>query len=348
MDTALGEIRSLEQRLSGVSLPGGLSEKTREMIARLESIARLGGNYAAEFDSANRYLDWVTALPWENRSEDNLDISHAREILDKNHHGLTEVKTRVLEYLAILGLTTKQASDSRRINRAPILLLVGLAGTGKTSFAASVAEALGRSFARVPFGGLGEAAYLRGQPRSRPEAEPGAIIKVLRRAEVKNPVVLLDEVDRVDERGRAAIMGTLVELLDPEQNMSFTDYYLDYPFDLSEVLFIATANNTTNISPAVMDRLETIAMPALTDAEKTIIGRDFLLPKILRSSGLPAGAVEISPEVWPRLIRPLGFDAGLRTLERTVNGIVRRVALQFASGKPERVVVSEQNLADYI
>jgi len=207
---------------------------------------------------------------------------------------------------------------------------------------------MGRKLERVPFGGIGDALYLRGQSRAYPDAEPGAIIKALRRAGTKNPVILLDEIDRVDDQARATIMGVLVELLDPEQNARYTDHFIDYPFDLSEVLFIATSNNTTHISTAVMDRLEPIQMPSYTDEEKMTIAKDYVLPKIITESGIPDGSLQIDQAVWPKIVRPLGFDSGIRTLERTVNGIVRKAAKMIVSGETQQVVVNDSNLQQFL
>ncbi|MCL4390008.1 MAG: AAA family ATPase [Patescibacteria group bacterium] len=342
MDTpAIDEIRQLEDKVVQAKLPEELSQKVKAMVVRLDRMAKLGGNYAAEFDATTRYLDWVTALPWDKKSDDILDIPNAETVLNKNHYGLKEAKDKILEYLAVLKL-------SKAGNRAPILLLVGLVGTGKTTLAYSVAQAMGRKFERIPFGGIGDAQFLRGQSRSFADAEPGAIIKALRRAGTKNPVILLDEIDRVAEEARATIMGVLVELLDPEQNSRFADHYIDYPFDLSDVLFIATSNNTTNISTAVLDRLEPIQMPSYTDEEKITIGRDFVLPKVLKDSGLPEGTLQISADVWPKIVRPLGFDSGIRTLERTINNMVRKAALSVVSGKGQQIIIDDTNLQQFL
>lgn len=338
---ALEEIKKLEEKLLAVPLPADLLEKAKTMVVRLDRMAKLGGNYAAEYDAASRYIDWITKMPWEKRSTDILDIANAEKVLNKNHYGLKEAKDKILEYLAVLKL-------SQSHNRAPILLLVGLVGTGKTTLAYSVAQAMGRKFERIPFGGIGDALYLRGQSRAYADAEPGAIIKALVRAGTKNPIILLDEIDRVTEESRATIMGVLVELLDPEQNSRYTDHYIDYPFDLSEVLFIGTANNSTNISTAVLDRLEPIQMPSYTDEEKITIGRDFVLPRILVESGLPKDALKISSAVWPKIVRPLGFDSGIRTLERTINNMVRKVARQIVTGGEKQITIDETNLPQFL
>ncbi|MDP2860503.1 MAG: AAA family ATPase, partial [bacterium] len=322
--------------------PEELKNRLLIQASRLFHLARHGA-YSAEYDQLAKYLDIVTALPWGRKTEDVLNLKAARAILDKNHFGLDEVKERILEYLAVLSLNRSETTS-----RAPILCLIGLVGTGKTTLAFSIAEALGRKFIRLPFGGLADASMLRGQARINPDAEPGQIIKALCRAGSKNPVILLDEIDRVAEESRAEIMGVLIELLDPEQNNTFTDHFVDYPFDLSDVLFIATGNNTTNISPAVLDRLEPMQMPSYTDEEKITIGRDYVLPKVMKESGLSPENLKIVDEVWPKIVRPLGFDAGIRTLERTIGGICRKVAMAVVEGRQTRFVISEENSKDFL
>ncbi len=341
METSLEEIRKLEEKLLAAKLPEELLEKAKDMVIRLDRLAKLGGQSATEYDYAARYIDWITNLPWNKHSQDILDLKHAEEILHKNHYGLNEVKEKIIEYLAVLQM---KGSASR----APILLLVGLVGTGKTTLAYSVAEAMNRKFERIPFGGIGDAPYLRGRSRAYADAEPGAIIKALRRCGTKNPVILLDEIDRVAEEARTTIMGVLVELLDPEQNSRYTDHYLDYPFDLSEVLFIATANNTTNISTAVLDRLEPIQMPSYTDEEKITIGKDYVLPRILKESGLASDSLQIQSDLWPKIVRPLGFDAGIRTLERTINNMVRKSARVLLGNPNQKIIISDQNLNQFL
>ena len=242
----------------------------------------------------------------------------------------------------------EEKGEGADIYRAPILCFVGLVGTGKTTIAFSIAEALGRPIARIPFGGMGDPLDLRGQSRMHAEAEPGKIIKALRDTQSKNPVILLDEIDRVTDQGRSSIMGVLVELLDPKQNHAFTDHYIDYPFDLSETLFITTANNTTSIATAVMDRLEPIAMPSYTDQEKITIGKDYILPAALKASGLPAEALKIDDDVWANVVRPLGYDAGIRTLERNIDGVVRKVAKLIVEGKEKAVHVTSANVKQFL
>ena len=344
-NTSFEEIRKLEEKISAANLPEPLLEKSKGMINRLGRISQIGGNYLTEFDNTNRYIDWISNLPWVTRSTDILDFTQADSILNKNHYGLKSAKEKILEYLAVLKLNSQSASA---IARAPIMALVGLVGTGKTTLAYSIAEAMGRKFERIPFGGIGDTQYLRGQSRAFPDAEPGAIITALRRTGTKNPVILLDEIDRVDETVRASIMGVLVELLDPGQNSGYTDHFIDYPFDLSQVLFIVTANNSTNISTAVLDRLEVISMPSYNDEEKITIAKDFVLPKALKAASLTSENLVVNPDVWAKIIRPLGFDGGIRTLERTVNNMVRKTAMQIVTGQTRQVQITEQNLNDYL
>ncbi len=344
-DLVLEELIQLKQKLVSANLPKDLFKRTLTYLYRVQRMLN-SGNYSQEYDRLAHYVDWVVSLPWNKYSPENIDLIQAQKILDTTHYGMQEPKDRILEYLATLKLRRQQ--DPQAVIRAPAIFLVGLVGTGKTTFAYSIAQATGRAFVRIPFGGLGSARDLRGRSRLFPEAEPGAIVKALRQAQFNNPVILLDEIDRVSADQRADIMGVLVELLDPTQNVRFLDHYLDYPLNLSQVLFIATANNTTNVATAVLDRLEVIQMPSYTDEEKIIIGRDYLLPKILKRTGLTSTQLKISPEVWPLLVRPLGYDAGIRTLERTLEAIARKVAREIVEGKLKSVTLDQTNYKSYI
>jgi ATP-dependent Lon protease len=341
----LSEIQKLVTELQSAQLPATLREKAQHQIERIILALRYGGNLS-QLDITEKYIDWITHLPWFAESQDTLDINEAKKVLDKNHYGLERIKQRVLEYLSILIVQKKRLPNEHF--HAPSLFFVGLAGTGKTTFAMSIAEALNRKFIRIPFGGLSSALDLRGQSKTSPEAEPSIIIREIRKAGVKNPVILLDELDRITPEARAAIMGVLIELLDPGQNRAFTDYFLDYPFDLSEVLFVATANNTNAISTAVMDRLEVIQMPSYTDNEKIAIAKSYVFPHYLKEAGLTENDVKIEDAVWPKLTRPLGFDAGIRTLERTIEGLVRKVAYKMVSGKGTTFVITEANVIDFV
>lgn len=340
------DINDLSAKLSAANLPPDLKSKVSSMLSRL---TRLSGSvtFLEEYDRITHYLNWVSQLPWNKFSPDNYDLIHARQILDNHHYGLIDVKERLLEYLAVLKLNHDQGKTDH-VSRAPILLLVGLVGTGKTTFAAAIAEAMGRQLIRIPFGGLGSGKDLRGESRLHLEAEPGLIIKALIRAKTSNPVILLDEIDRIAVEARTDIMGVLVELLDPEQNQAFTDYYVDYPFDLSQVIFIGTANATANIATAVMDRMEPIGMPSYTDEEKIAIGKGYLLPKSFHAAGLPNGVLFIEDALWPQIVRPLGYDSGIRTLRRTIDGIVRKVARELVEGKIQTLHLTPDNIDQYL
>jgi len=326
------QIQKLDEKIKASNLPSDLLEKIESMINLLRTTLKSGNASFINFETVSNYVNWVTSLPFNKETKDILDLNHAKEILDKNHYGLLSVKNRIIEYLSSIILTMQNDSTGGVI-RAPILCLIGLVGTGKTTLAYSIAEALGRKFERIPFGGMGDARALRGQSRAYADAEPGAIVKKIVNASSKNSVILLDELDRVTDAARSDIMGVLVELLDPEQNRAFTDHYIDYPFDLSHVLFVTTANNTTNISTAVLDRLEIVQMPSYTDEEKLAIAKNFLFLKIRKQTGLLDSQLVIDDSVWPFIIRPLGFDAGIRSLERTIEGVCRKTARIIVEGK---------------
>jgi len=339
------EIASLRSKIASADVPDSLKEKVEQMLARLERSARLG-SYSEEYEKVAHYIEWVSSLPWKKKSEDILDLARTKQILDSHHYCLNDVKERILEYVSVLKLKSDKANGGPV--KAPILLLVGLVGTGKTTFAYSLAEALGRKLVRIPFGGMGSARDLRGQSRLHLESEPGAVIKGLKQAGVKNPVMLLDEIDRVSEDARADIMGVLVELLDPGQNFAFTDHYLDYPFDLSGVIFIATANNTQHIATAVYDRLEQISMPSYTDQEKIEIARSYLLPQALEEAGLTKDNIAIDEAIWPNVVRPLGFDSGIRTLQRTIKNMCGKIAKEIVEQGITQVKITADNVKVYL
>jgi ATP-dependent Lon protease len=344
---------SIEEQLNlfseSVSKSNVPEELKQQIITRIAQLLNLttSPTFLPEYDRMTRYVEWVLSLPWQNRTEDNLDLAKAREILDHNHHGLHEIKDRVLEYLSVMSLKQKKG-EGQDVFRAPILCFVGLAGTGKTTIAISVAEAMGRKFARIPFGGMGDSLELRGQSKIHSEAEPGKVMKALRATGSKNCVILLDEIDRVTEQGRSSIMGVLVELLDPTQNKEYVDHYIDFPFDLSEVLFIATSNNTQSISTAVMDRLEPISMPSYTDADKTTIAKDYMMPRIKKEAGIEENGLTVADDVWPLLVRPVGFDAGMRTLERTLQSVARKVARMVIDTNTTNVTITKENIRDFL
>ncbi len=336
-------VDKLKTKVAGATLPPDVAEKIRDEMIRVE-FAFKNKDFNPNLDSQINYINYICDLPWNKVGTDILDLNRAKQILEKNHHGLEPIKARILEYLSILILNKSKGQTPKQ----PVLFFVGLAGSGKTTIAYSIAESLGRPIIRIPFGGLGSALQLRGESRVKSEAEPGMISKAMKRSQVKNPVILLDELDRVTETARTDIMGVLVELLDPEQNMAFTDHYVGYPFDLSQVLFVATANNTGAIATAVMDRLEVIEMPFYTDDQKVVIGRDYLLPDALKNSGLDPALVQIAPEIWTAIVRPLGFDGGIRSLKRNIVNMTGKIARMVVEGQKGPFIINEQNLQQYL
>ncbi len=342
------ELNTLNDKVASTKgLPEELNGKLTQMLQRLNRMAQLG-HYAEEFDTLARYIEVVASIPWEGKTADKLDLTEAKMLLDKNHFGMEYVKERIMEYLATMKLLKERESDA--VARSPVLLLVGLQGIGKTTVAISLAEALGRKFVRISMGAIGSVLELRGRSKVYPEAEPGQIIKALIRTQVTNPVILLDEIEKASgEAGlRSDIMATLLEILDPAQNVSFRDHYVDYPINLSDVLFICSANNTGTISTPLMDRMEVIKMPSYTDAEKIVIARDYLLPKIFEKTGLREGELQIDPNLWPNIVRPFGYDSGIRSLGRTLESICRKVALEIVSGKSTGVNLTADNLKYYL
>jgi ATP-dependent Lon protease len=347
------QIRRLGEKIEQATLPKPLSTLLIDRISRLALIRQSAGfmssTFVIEYEQTSRYVNWIVDLPWDRESTDLLDLTKAKEAMDKSHYGLEPLKQRVLEYIASLMLNIKNnKGDSSNFIKSPILCIVGLAGTGKTTFAKALADSLGRSFERIAFGGMADSRVLRGQSRFFPDAEPGAIIKKLTHAKTKNPVICLDELDRITDTARADIMGVLVEILDPEQNANFTDHYIDYPFSLQNVLFVATANNISNVSTAVLDRLEIIHMPSYTDEEKIVIGRDFVLAKTMKVTGLLPEQLQIDPGVWDPLIRPLGYDPGIRGLDRLITNICRKAAMLIISGQAETVRVTPDNIKQFM
>lgn len=338
------EILQLQLKLQSVKLPADLKAKAEQQIARIALTLKYGGSLA-QLDITAKYIEWITALPWEARTPDVLDINKVKASLDASHFGMEELKKKILEYLSIIALQKMAFNSVEYHIQSP--MFVGLAGTGKTTFAKAIAEALGRKFVRIPFGGLSSARDLRGMSKTSPESEPGAVIKALREAGTRNPVILLDELDRVSPDARAEIMGVLLELLDPGQNSHFTDYFLDYPFNLGEVLFVATGNNTTNVAAAVLDRLEVVQMPSYSDEEKMAIGKNYILPRAIKEVGLTSEQLSIDDALWPKMVRPLGFEPGIRSLERMVQNIVRRVAFKIVSGEGTSFHIDENNVQDY-
>ncbi|MBI2600652.1 AAA family ATPase [Candidatus Daviesbacteria bacterium] len=333
---------NFKQQITSSNIPNEIKEKLLNLLKF--SGSQTGG--WAEFEKTASYIEFTLALPFGKVSNDILDLNRAKQILDRDHYGLQSVKDRVLEYLSVLILHKQKGVGSSF--HAPILAFIGLVGTGKTTIAYSIAESLGRPIFRIPFGGLGDPATLRGQSRIKVDAEAGQIMKAIKLAQVNNPVILLDEIDRVSEEGKLDIMGVLIELLDPQQNHAFIDRYLDFSYDLSQVMFIATANNTGNISTAVLDRIEPIQMPSYSDEEKMVIGKKHLFPKALSEAGVDSSKINLDESIWPMLIRPLGYDAGIRSLSRNLQGLARKVARKIVEGNTGPFNINSQNLGEYL
>jgi ATP-dependent Lon protease len=334
------EILELREQVNQASIPEQMRIKVEKDIVALERSVELG-SYDEKHEKVSRYISWVVKVPWQSLSTDSLDIQRTKTIFDQHHFGMQDVKDRFLEYVSVLNLRSQNYANESF--RAPVLLLVGLVGTGKTTFAYSLAEALNRKLVRIAFGGMGSAHELRGSSRLLLGSEPGKIIKGVCEAGVRNPVILLDEIDRVAKESNRDIMGVLIELLDPAQNHAFMDTYLDYPVDLSQAIFLATANNTNDIATAVLDRLEKISMPSYTDQEKIIIAQTYILPTLLKNAGLRPDQLHISPELWPLMTRPLGYDMGIRSLQRTLEGLVRKSARIIVEKGFSEVFVNSEN-----
>jgi ATP-dependent Lon protease len=357
----LSEIVELQNKLSTSPAPIELKEDVMRTIQRLERMAKWG-NYSSEFESVDKYVDWVTRIPWGVISEDNLNIENAKELMDSTHYGMDVVKNLILDYLAVMqiqkltGRNTPQSSNSDMAGlrgssaNAPVLLFLGLQGVGKTSIAKSIAQSMGRKFARVSLGAIGDVRTLRGSPRHEIDSEPGQIIKALVRTGTMNPVILIDEIEKAS--GNAGllndVMAALLEILDSEQNSTFIDHYVDHPVDLSQVFFICTANNLGGLSAALLDRVEIIRFTSYSDEEKGVIAKSYILPKVLKNMGLTDQHIQITQEVWPLLIRPVGFDAGIRQLERNIATLARSAARQIVGGHPLPIVVTPENVKEYV
>ena len=354
-DGILSEILQLQNKLTSSQTPIELKEETMRSIQRLERMAKWG-NYSSEFESVDKYVDWITRIPWGSVTQDNLNIQNAKQIMDRSHFGMDTVKNLILDYLSVMQLRKLRGyredvpMQMDGVAKSPVLLFVGLQGVGKTSIAKSIADSMGRKFARVSLGAIGDVRTLRGVPRHEMDSEPGQIVKALVRTGSMNPVILIDEIEKASgNKGLLNdVMAALLEILDPEQNSTFIDHYIDHPIDLSNVFFICTANNLGGLSAALLDRLEVIRFTSYSDQEKKVIANSYILPRVLSSMGLTTDHLQIADEVWPLLIRPVGFDAGIRQLERNIATLARSVAREIVEGKPMPVVVTPENLKKYV
>ncbi len=323
-------------KIEEAGMPEEVREQAERELARLESI----GEQSAESSVIRTYLDWLIAVPWSKRSEERLDPAYAREVLDNDHYGLEDVKDRIVEYLAVRKLRKERGIEEDKRSGA-ILTLIGPPGTGKTSIGESVARALGREFVRMSLGGVRDEAEIRGHRRTYIGAMPGRLVRALRDAETMNPVIMLDEVDKVGADWRGDPSAALLEVLDPAQNHSFRDHYLDVELDLSEVVFIATANIADTIPGPLLDRMEVIRFDGYTVDEKVAIARGYLWPRQRERNGLREDEVEISDELLSLVVREYTRESGVRQLERELGKLLRKIATAIASEQVEAPVVCD-------
>jgi ATP-dependent Lon protease len=351
------EIAEFREKIDRAGMPEEAEKEARRELDRLSKLPTA----AAEYGVIRTYLDWLTSLPWQVSSEDRLEIAHARQVLDEDHYGLEDIKDRILEYLAVRKLRLERKAQEepggdeseyvdtiRREREGVILCFVGPPGVGKTSLGQSIARATGRKFIRQSFGGVRDEAEIRGHRRTYIGALPGRIIQALRRVGTNNPVFMLDEVDKLGMDYRGDPSSALLEVLDPEQNREFRDHYLDVPFDLSQVMFITTANLLDPIPGPLRDRMEILQLSGYTETEKVRIAQGYLIPRQLRENGLRAGEIGFTEESLCQIVRDYTREAGVRNLERQIGQVCRKVAVQVAEGKAETTVVQADDLAEYL
>jgi ATP-dependent Lon protease len=330
------EVEELRRRLGEADLPDNVRKEAERELNRLERLPPV----APDYQVIRTYLDFILELPWNKSTADAIDLGHARQVLDEDHYDLKDIKDRILEDLAVLKLNPEAKS--------PILCLVGPPGVGKTSLGQSIARSLGRAFERMSLGGMHDEAELRGHRRTYVGAMPGRLLQAIRRAGVKNPVLMLDEIDKLGRDYRGDPASAMLEILDPAQNNQFRDNYLDLPFDLSKVFFITTANTMDTIPRPLLDRMEIIRLSGYSEEEKIEIAKRYLLPRRLKEAGLTAEQLQIQPDALLRIIGRYTREAGVRELERKLGSIARKVARRFAEGKTEPVSVGVADLADLL
>ena len=352
-DEQTAEVEEFRERIMAAGMP---EEAQKEGLRELERLSRLP-SAAAEYGVIRTWLDWLTSLPWSQRSEDKLDISNARAVLDEDHYGLKDIKERILEYLAVRKLRAERAEEReaqepedqiRRDRQGAILAFIGPPGVGKTSLGASIARAMGREFVRMSLGGVRDEAEIRGFRRTYVGAMPGRLIQTLRRVESINPVIMMDEVDKLGRDFHGDPASALLEVLDPEQNHEFRDHYLDVPLDLSEVLFITTANELEPIPGPLRDRMEIIHLSGYTEQEKAEIARQYLVPRQIRENGLRRSEIAFDDEALLQLIRDYTREAGVRSLEREIGRAARKVVTRIAEGEQDCVQIDETLLRELL
>ena len=336
-DERAAEIAELKEKIEAAGMP---EEARKEALRELDRLSKMPPA-AAEYTVSRTYLDWLIAVPWSKEDKQAIDIPRAKEVLDADHYDLEKVKDRILEYLAVHKIKPDV--------KGPIICFLGPPGVGKTSLGKSIARSLGRKFVRISLGGMRDEAEIRGHRRTYIGALPGQIIQNIRRVETRNPVFMLDEVDKLGFDFRGDPASALLEVLDPEQNFSFRDHYLDVPFDLSDVLFIATANVVDPIPPALKDRMEVLELPGYTEEEKVAIAQRHLIPKQVADHGLTLGEdIQFQPEALQKIIREYTREAGVRNLEREIASICRKVARRVAEGKRELVTVTPDLVEEFL
>jgi ATP-dependent Lon protease len=330
------EAGQLRERLEKADLPEVVRKEAERELSRMEKLPSM----APDYHVIRTYLDFILELPWQKSSEDRLDLVEAQKVLDEDHFGLDDVKERILEFLAVRKL--------RADSKSPILCFVGPPGVGKTSLGRSISRAMNRHFERISLGGIRDEAELRGHRRTYVGAMPGRIIQSIRRAGVNNPVMMLDEIDKLGADYRGDPSAALLEILDPEQNNTFTDHYLDLPFDLSKVFFIGTANQLGPIPPPLRDRMEVINLAGYSDREKLQIAKRYLVPRQVRENGLTAAQLELNDDALKLIAARYTREAGVRQFERNIGRVARKVALKIAQGQTENIVLDAGDVHDYL